>query len=339
MQIAYISIRPDILEETLGYVAAFMPFVDEIIIVAPKRLSTDFSAFKDRAAIITDEEILGDGFEKFSERDHQFKNYLLRNRMVAHPSIHDEFIMSDDDARPLKSISVEQFKENGAYNSYYFYDLSQWRYGLGDFDVGQQNTYQALKFLDLPSLSFASHMPQIINKGIFLEAAEKLENIAARYPLCEWSTYFNYATYHYPDLFHDPRPFQTLCWPDCPACWPHYVRPDGYAFENFSAHLYCSGQPFAGIGTSFQSQYADEMAVDKIMRWYRYELNSQSPELVGKTRGFPAGAWRRLLMAILGPIRKLYRLISWEDQARIIEMTGRLESLGRSIKSKDKQSS
>ena len=336
MQIAYISIRPDVLSETLEYVSAYMPFVDEIIVVVPERLHSKFSVLAHHTRIITDEEIMGAAFERYSKYDHQYKNYFLRTQMAAHPSINSEFIMSDDDARPLKAISINQYKDGGAYHSYYFYDLSLWRYGSGDFDVGQQSTYQALRYFDLPYLSFASHMPQIINQKIFLEAAEYFELIARKYPLCEWSTYFNYATRRYPKLFHDPRPFQTLCWPDCPTCWPHFVRPGGYAFENFAAQLYRDGHPFQGIGTEFQPQLAGEVTLDKIMRWYQFELKSQSPELVEKIREFPVGIWRRVLMAILGPTRKLYRLVSWEEHARMVELTGRLNSLERTLKRNDK---
>jgi len=337
MQIAYITIRPNILKETLEYVSAFLPFVDDIVVVTPARFAPLLNSSKHRMRVLTDEEVLGDDIERISQLNHQSKNYLLRTNMVKQGVFDDEFIMSDDDARPLAPIAKTYYKESGRYHCYYFYDLAEWRYGSGDFDIGQQNTSQVLKVFDLPHLSYASHMPQIVNRKVFLESAAKFQSIAGQYPLCEWSTYFNYAIHSYPELFHHPRPFQTMCWPDSPVCWPYYVRPPRYQFENFSPHLYGAKQPFQGISTKLQLERADQLSIEKILRWYQFELRYQIPERRQGVGSIAGNVFRKLLNVILRPTRKFYRFISWDDHARLTELSSRIAFLERDrIQNKDK---
>ena len=180
MQIVYLSNRPDVLRDTLSSVDRFMPFVDEVVIVIPGSAQSEFDYVKDLspARFIHDESLLRANRQS---RDHQIRNYLLRTALSEHPSIAEEFIMSDDDYRPLATVDPAIFRENGKYHSYYFYDLADWAYNETDFDIGQQNTCQVMKYLTAyPHLSYASHMPQIIRKDILGESKKRFSTYSAR---------------------------------------------------------------------------------------------------------------------------------------------------------------
>jgi len=322
MQILYISNRPDQLIETIAHVDYFMSFITEGIIIGPESQQAKYDKLESRIEItfIAEEEVLGDKYAGFQQLDHQKRNFLLRTETTSHPAIKDEFIMSDDDARPLKSISLQNFKQDKRYHSYYYYDLSEWSYGFNEFDVGQQNTCQVLKYHDYPHLSYASHMPQIINRDIFLEMANEFSTISQDYAICEWSAYFNYAQSKYPEKFHKPNPFQTLCWPDHPNSWPHYVKPEAYCFENFTLSLYETGQPFHGIETRFSKNQQEKNNLEKILCWYQYELKCQNPVSWSDISAMPYSPLKKALFYFLLPLKKLNRQIGWQNDARICQI-------------------
>ena len=153
--------------------------------------------------------------------------------------------MSDDDYRPLKEISLSTFNNQEKYNSYYFYNLSQWTHQSTSFDKCLQNSYHFLLENDLPTLAYSSHMPQIINKDIFNEALTLTLPILKSY--CEWSIYFNYGLSKYPNLFNAPQPYISMNWPDYPNIWKRYIRPGEFLFENYYEHLYNDGDLFSGL--------------------------------------------------------------------------------------------
>ncbi len=331
MQLIYISTRPSILNETLCHVQHFMPFIDEVIVLAPEEKlalvdSTIFPTTK-----FSDELLLIEKFKHFQKLDHQSKNYLLRSLLVHRSEVNDEFIMSDDDARPLRDISLDTFKSEEGYQSYFYYDLAAWKFGFGDFDRGQQTTYKILSFLGLPHLSYASHMPQIINKSILQEAGNFFSAYSANYPLCEWSAYFNYAQSRHNNLFLPPKPFRTLCWPDCPTCWPHYVKPEQPLFENFSPMLYERGQPFYGLPTELDRETQTAMSVEKIIRWYEYELGTQLPEYPVQTKSlFEASRdnfYWTLVSKPLRVIRRIFTLANWEQREDLTAIKARLDRI------------
>lgn len=336
MQIVYISNRPAQLKETIAHVEYYMPFITDGIVVCPHSQHADFSSINSNIEFVTisENEILGNKYSSFQQLDHQKKNYLLRTEIARHSAINSEFIMSDDDARPLKSITLKYFVEDGRYHSYYFYDLDDWRFGFNEFDIGQQNTGQVLKYYGLPHLSYASHMPQIINRDIFLEMAEMLSNISQNHAVCEWSTYFNYAQSKYPEKFHQPGSFQTLCWPDFPTSWPHAVRPETYYFENFTSELYEIGQPFNGISTCFSNEQQDKQNIEKILRWYQHELRCQNPVSWKDINAMSYPLWKKILLFLLRPIKKIDKQINWQTSEKISQIASDVEQIQRSLERK-----
>ena len=333
MQIVYISNRPAQLIETIAYVEHYMPFITDGVIIHPRAQHAEFSNIKSSISFvsISEDEVLGKKYDSFQRLDHQKKNYLLRTEAARHPVINSEFIMSDDDARPLKSITLQHYKEREKYYSYYFYDLDDWRFGFNEFDVGQQNTCQVLKYFGFPHLSYASHMPQIINRDMFLEMAEVFSTISQDYSVCEWSTYFNYAQSKYPERLHQPYPFQTLCWPDFPTSWPHAVRPETYYFENFTSELYDSGQPFNGITTRFSNENQDKLNLEKILLWYQHELRCQNPLSWKDINAISYPLWKKFFLFLLLPIKKINKQLNGQASEKISQIASDVEQIQRSL--------
>ena len=148
--------------------------------------------------------------------------------------------MLDDDNRPLRDIPMKHFIENGRYNAYYYYDLCEWHHYTSEYDFGQHNTRRLLKNDGFELLSYSSHKPQIIDKGIFREAVEHYGDSGLEAPIDEWSIYFNYAISKYPYLFTKKK-FDVLNWPDHPSRWDWIYTPDQYNFENYYTKLYTDG--------------------------------------------------------------------------------------------------
>jgi hypothetical protein len=211
--------------------------------------------------------------------DHQRRNYFLRTQLVKKVSLAENFIMSDDDARPLKNVSLERFIKDEKHHSYYFYDLRRWEYNLTEFDAGQISTRAILDHCGLPQLAYASHMPQIINRDLFLRAADFFKPFGENYPICEWASYFNFAHATMPSLFHQPQPYTTLCWPEHPLAWRRFVEPEEFLFENFTPQLYSSGQPFNGLVKDNENQSsASLLAIEKVARWQKHSIALYHPE-------------------------------------------------------------
>ncbi len=288
MQIVYISNRPEVLLETLKHVELFMPFIGRAIACVPDNQQASFSAGKanDRSAlpitVIPESAILTtQELNNIQRLDHQRRNYLLRTRLFSHPEIDDCCILSDDDARPLKVLAINRFVENDRYRNYFFYHLSQWDNNQTEFDVGQISTHAVLNYCGLPQRSYASHMPQVIDRELFLEAAQFFKEYAQSHPLCEWSSYFNYAIDKYPDRFHVPEVFATLCWPEHPLSWKMQVQPNEFLFENYTPDCYQHDQVFADVSPQIKDiQKADieRNSLNKIIRWQQYSIACRYPE-------------------------------------------------------------
>ena len=275
MQIVYISNRPRTAVETLEHVEAWMPFLHQAVVVCPAGLAEEFR-FRGRrleVLVLDESAVLGARRERFeASRDHQVRNWCLRAALAEADEVDGEFIMSDDDSRPLTRLGLELFKEDGKYHGYYYYDLAKWRPSASDYDAGQHATCELLAGEGLGTLSYSSHMPQLIDKGILAEAVDWLEQKGAsrRRAIDEWSLYFNYARHRYPRRFHPPRPFRTLCWPALPTDWEYDVRPPAYAFENYYPHHYAEGGIFAGIPSGFDPTAQPARTREKLDR--RLEL-------------------------------------------------------------------
>lgn len=269
MQIVYISNRPDIAQQTLKFVENLMPFITEAVFVCPGNQVRDFR-FKSRISVrvIDEAKALGKDLKRFQKaEDHQFRNCLIRFSLAAAADIDDEFIMSDDDNRPLVGIPLSFFTSYKRYFGYYYYDLKKWRARETDYDRGQQETCRILENKGYETLSYSSHMPQMINKGILAEAAEVFKDSLDRgAPLDEWSAYFNYGQKVHSEKFHPPVPFKTLCWPPFPSDWEYDVRPDEFYFENFYPMLYENSLIFSDLPTWFEGASYAEIVKEKIKR-------------------------------------------------------------------------
>ena len=282
MQIVYISNRPKLLAETLGHVAMFMPFIDKAVVCVPDDLLEQFDASASAIPLqlITEKSILSQTeLGLLAKLDHQGRNYLLRKKLVAQARIEAQFIMSDDDARPLKMIEPIRYLEDGCYHRYFFYDLPKWDNNQTEFDAGQISTGAVLQYNNFPQLSHASHMPQIIDRALFLEAAQFFKEYSLDFSLCEWSTYFNYAATKYPGRFHEPQIYKTLCWPEHPLAWKPYIQANEYLFENYTPSCYSANRPFEGLdpGVPVAEQIA-KINIEKIIQWRRYSLACLHPE-------------------------------------------------------------
>ncbi len=282
MQIVYISNRPKVLLETLAHVALFMPFIDRAIACVPDEIANQFLTPDTPLPlnIINESSILDKSeYRSIKQLDHQSHNYLLRARLMEHQSIDAQFIMSDDDARPLKSLGIDRYLSDDRYHRYYFYDLRQWDNNQTEFDVGQLSSGAILEYNNLPSLSYASHMPQIVDKALYREATQLFSQYASEFPLCEWSTYFNYAAAKHPDKFHQAEAYKTLCWPEHPLAWKHYTPTSEFLFENYTPRQYEQKQVFEGLSPVVANLgKLKRINLEKIVRWRKYSISCQHPE-------------------------------------------------------------
>ena len=330
MQIVYISNRPDILNDTLKQVEKFMPFVDSAVVLCPVACKGQISVLETiPVEILFEEDLLHDAIQNISVLDHQTRNYLLRAKLIETEYVHDEFIMSDDDNRPIADVTLQDYKLNGKYRNYYFYDLEKWKYRLTDFDHGQRVTGILLRYLGLPHLSYASHMPQLINKEIFRESAVFFEKYAGKYPLCEWSTYFNYAHGYHSSEFSEPEAFRTLCWPDFPGTWPYYVRPGHFLFENYHPEMYEPGALFEGLSACPDKAETDLVTLEKLIRLDQVEAGRMKFSL------HPCDPWRKksflhCLAVMAGrPFKKMLDTLMLEDKSARLSIERQLQSLQR----------
>jgi len=234
LQFIFISIDYDNLQGTIKEIDKYIDFVKEYIIITKADMINEFQKIEShhKVTIINENDILKEYAKGFKNRDHVSKNWLLRASLLNFDNLDKQFIMLDDDNRPLKKISIEHFINNGKYNAYYFYDLLSWSNFQTDYDFGQHNMRNILDRDGLDLLSYSSHKPQVIDKKIFQEVIEKYFEIGLEKPIDEWSVYFNYANSKYPFLFNKVK-YDTLNWPGHPSNWKQEYIPDTYNFENF----------------------------------------------------------------------------------------------------------
>ena len=240
LQFVFISIDKHNLQGTIESIDKYVDFVKEYIIVTQPKLIDTFKSIssKHKIILIDEEKILGKYKKDFAKRDHQSKNWLLRASLLNLDILDEEFIMLDDDNRPLKEIKIDKFiHKNGSYSAYYFYYLLDWHNYSTEYDKGQQNMKQILAKENYELLSYSSHAPQIINKSIFKEAVEKFFDIGLKIPIDEWSIYFNYAVSIYPCSF-DKKVYETLSWPANQSDWSQRFSQKEVSFENYYKSLY-----------------------------------------------------------------------------------------------------
>ncbi len=322
MQLVYISNRPEILSQTLVHVSRHMEFIDSIMIVCPAVYRTSFNVPDRLSVLIVPEEKLlpATAQTTFAKLDHTSKNYLLRTAMLELQDLDPEFIMSDDDSRPLRTVCLADFKADEKYQGYFFFDLALWNYCRTDFDRGQRVTNVLLQYHGMEHLSYASHMPQIINRDIFREAASFFHEPAKKYPLCEWSIYFNFGRQQYPDRFLPPRPFRTLCWPSHPGTWPYYVRPEAVLFENYYPELYEKNGIFADLPELPAPEEADHVTIEKMVRMADMEAGRMQFQLVSTDPWRKKSLGHRLASITGKQLRKLLSVILIEERSSLLQL-------------------
>jgi hypothetical protein len=312
MQVAYISNRPQVLAETLTYVRHFLPWVTQAVVLTPQvdvmKRATDGLDLD--VVVVGDADVATD-----VPTSHSARNAALRKAFYARGPLEDVFLQSDDDYRPLKALPVEDFVAEGKLISYSFYELPLWRRNESTYDEVQHSSYLAMSYLGGPTLAYASHMPQAIDRALFAEAFAAAERLAPDTAFCEWTLPLNHGRLVAPDRFAPARLFRTVCWPQYPHEWPYWRRPEDLAFENFHPEHYEPGHLFDGISTALDVRSPEQQAFSKLERWYAFDLEA------GKLR-FPKGVanpWqtsvgRKAFVQLAKAKRKLDEYTSFEER-------------------------
>lgn len=273
-QLVCLTARNEDMLATLPYIEEFMPFITEMVLMTPdKNVEEIKKNYHGRLELkfLTDSEILAG--QKLPE-DHSTRNFFLRCLALKNPVFDDVFIMTDDDYRPLRTITQDVFIKDGAYNAYYCYDLSRWRGTYSrptSFDVSMRKTRKFLAGQGYPTKMYASHQMQVIDKRIYNEMTERFPEIISQ-GLCEWATYFNYGASNYPGMFR-PVPYVAMGWPGVRSDWYVDVVPEDFLFENHYSFLYTPGQVFAGLSEEFGENVREENQIKTIR--FANELRKQ----------------------------------------------------------------
>jgi hypothetical protein len=295
MQIAVISIRPDVFAETVAHVHHFMPWVDHWLVVTPERLVPDFERLDGVDTVLSDEEVTGLTFDQLQALDHASRNDLLRGRLMARDEVDDELLVSDDDYRPLKPVELDTFTVDGRIRCHYFYDLDAWPGLDTPYDDGLHNARELASYLGIGRLAYSSHI----------------------------------ARDRHPDDYADPEPFRTLCWPQYPNEWQWWVRPYEYVFENFYPGLYLPGHLFDGIPTVIDPTHAERHSLEKIVRWASFDRHAARLEFPDDvvnpwTDGSPV---RKVSFGVLRRLQQAYRYVSLDERRQITELQGTVARL------------
>lgn len=242
LQFVFISIHPQHIAETIKAIDTYIHFVSSYIIVTRAELRDTFTKITSKHPIIVidEQEILKEHSKDFQSKDHQSKNWLLRASLLNLDILEEQFVMLDDDNRPLKEIPMSHFIHNGKYNAYYYYDLLEWHNQKSDYDKGQKHTQKLLDKEGYELLSYSAHKPQIIDKSLFKQCIEHYFDYGLKNPIDEWSIYFNYSISLYPFLF-SKKIFDTLNWPANPSDWDWIYSPEDYLYENYYESSYTEG--------------------------------------------------------------------------------------------------
>ncbi|MCQ2490154.1 MAG: glycosyltransferase family 4 protein [Ruminococcus sp.] len=273
-QLVCLTARNDDMLATLPFIEKFMPFITEMVLCCPDKNVEELKArYHGRLELkfLTDSQIL-DG--KPLPEDHSTRNYFLRCLAMRNPVIDDVFIMTDDDYRPLRTLTVSDFMEDGRYKAFYCYDLNEWRGTYNNptsFDTCMRKSRKFLRDNGYPTMMYSSHQMQMIDKRIFNEMTEKYPAIISS-GCCEWCTYFNYGVGTYPGMFK-PVPYVTMGWPGVRSDWDVYVQPTEFLFENHYEFLYREGSVFEGMRDDCHENVVEENQ-QKIMR-FTAELQKQ----------------------------------------------------------------
>jgi len=261
-QMVTLSARAEDFLRSLPFIEKFMPFIREIVLCCPDAMEAEVRGRYQgglQIRYLTDSALL-DG--RALPSDHAARNIFLRARAIENVIIDQVFLMSDDDYRPLKEITPEIFYKNQKYQAYYLGDLRNWKGTQGNptsFDVSMWKCRDFLRGQGYSTYMFDAHMPQIIDKRLFLEMLERYPQVADG-AASEWSGYFNYLASEYPELV-ELRPYVTMSWPGFPEDWNTEVKRPEYLFENFYDALYEEREVYRGKGhfVGFSREYTPDM--------------------------------------------------------------------------------
>lgn len=258
-QAVFLSARPAPFLETLPFVEAFMPFIEEVVVCCPAEMAAYLQENYTgnlQLTTITDDQLLNG---RQLPADHSTRNFFLRCLAMQQDAIDEEFIMFDDDYRPLVPMTEEVFFKDGRYQAYYCTDIATWRYtviGLYSYDYCHFRTLRFLREHGLATLQYSSHQPQVINKRWYQEMIERFPGIELQ-GLDEWSTYFNYcAAVHRANIC--VKPYVTMNWPNAGNFWQLGAPQGTYLFENFYAENYKFGRIFHGFSRRYHTGTAKE---------------------------------------------------------------------------------
>lgn len=273
-QMVVLSARPDDLLKTLPFLDRFLPFIEELVVCCPERVvETLRSGWNGRIQLVflTDDEILA-GREL--PEDHTHRNFFLRCLAMEQDKLDDVFLMTDDDYRPLCTISEEMFLSGGKYHGYYCYDLCNWQGTYGNYTSYDRSMFRTREFLQengYPTLQYSSHQPQIIDRRIYLEMLKAHPEISVQ-GLDEWSTYFNYGIAVHPSRFC-PEVYCSMGWPGARSDWDLAYQPQKFLFENYYSSLYEENRVFCG----FSQEYHPDIEQENLQKVVRYagELQKQ----------------------------------------------------------------
>ena len=110
--------------------------------------------------------------------------------------------------------------------------------------------------------------------------------------------------------------------------------PPEYAFENFYPELYRPGHLFDGLPTALDPALAERHAFEKMLRWYRFDLDAGRLDFptdvanpwLGEA-GTGAGRARRAFFSALRPMRKAYEYLAMEERTQLSELAGAISRL------------
>ncbi len=267
-QMVMLTARNADLLRTLPYLDACMPFIERLLVCCPERNVAELREKwhgRIQLSFFTDEQLL-DGAAL--PEDHSMRNLFLRCLMMRRAPLDDVFIMTDDDYRPLMPVTQECFIRNGRYQAYYCYDLKDWRGTQDDYSSFDRSMFRTRDLLTehrLPTLMYASHQPQIIDRRLYLEMLDAFPGIEMTGD-DEWSSYFDYCIAKHPDMFAAER-FLSVSWPGSISDWRLTVQPKALVFENFYDVLYEDGQIFAGLSKTYDAERFTQESAEKIRRW------------------------------------------------------------------------
>ncbi len=264
-----------VLAGTLQAVARCQTWVDHAVVCAPGHQHDEMRTLADavwshQLTLIDENELTGLDANAMSALGHVERNVTLRRALVDRGHTADTFLLSDDDYRPLTTIPFTDFiGEDGRHHGYWFYELAQWPGDQTSYDHAQIRTLGILQLLDMPTLAYGSHMPQVMTVAGWKRAFALSDSVGGGSLVDEWSLYFNINMAERPADFTEPRVFRTLAWPQWPHQWPFMERPDPIRFENHYPEHEAEGGLFAGLGPVRST--AD--ALERIVAWRTAELS------------------------------------------------------------------